>query len=162
MEKGRGRGSPLLLPQEQSELEYAEGEEGSGSSASYHIPLVAPEETLLVFRSPISQNLPSKVQETCGCLVPAVIMIKDDVEMTVVPRENEEVIPVQVERPPAYAVGLQQSSHGRPLAHYHPSTHCASCHTKQFRLHLYRHPSPDVKFPYERELLIHASILAGG
>ena len=34
-------------------------------------------------------------------------MIKDDVEMTVIPRENEEAIPVQVERPPAYTVGLQ-------------------------------------------------------
>ena len=35
-------------------------------------------------RSPASQTLPSKVQETCGCLVPAVVRIKDDVEMTVV------------------------------------------------------------------------------
>ena len=74
---------------------------------SYHVPLVALEETLLVFRSPISQPLPSEVQETCGCPVPTVITIEDDVEMTVVPRENEEVIPVQVERPPTYAVGLQ-------------------------------------------------------
>ena len=74
---------------------------------SYHVPLVAPEETLLVFRSPISQTLPSEVQETCGCPVPAIITIKDDVEMSMVPRENKEAIPVQVERLPAYKVGLQ-------------------------------------------------------
>ena len=96
--------------EEQSELEYAEEEEGSSSGASYHVLLVAPEETLLEFRSPISQTLPSKVQETCGCPVPAVITIEDDVEMAGVPRENEEAIPVQMERPPAYAVGLQRSS----------------------------------------------------
>ena len=93
--------------EEHSELEYAEEEEGSSSGASYHVLLVAPEETLLVFGSPISQSLPSEVQETCGCPVPAVITIEDDVEMTVVPRENEEAVPVQVERLPAYAVGLQ-------------------------------------------------------
>ena len=60
-----------------------------------------------MFGSPISQSLPSEVQETCGCPVPAVITIEDNVEMAVVLRENEEAIPVQVERPPTYAVGLQ-------------------------------------------------------
>ena len=74
---------------------------------SYHVPLIAPKETLLVFGSLISQTLPSEVQETCGCPVPAVIMIEDDVEMAVVLRENKEAIPVQVERLPAYTVGLQ-------------------------------------------------------
>ena len=39
--------------EEHSELEYAEEEEGSSSSASYHVPLVVPEETLLVFGSPV-------------------------------------------------------------------------------------------------------------
>ena len=109
--EGKGKGVAVVSTsgdqEDQLELEYAEEEEGSSSGASYHVPLVASEETLLVFRSPISQTLPSKVQETCGCPVPAIITIEDDVEMTVVPRENEEAIPVQVERPPTYAVGLQ-------------------------------------------------------
>ena len=105
--------------------------------------------TLLVFGSPISQTLPNEVQETCGCPVPAVVMIKDDMEMTVVPRENEEAIPVQVERPPAYVVGLQRSFYGRPMAHYCSSTCCTNCHPKQLGSHLYHHPSPGVKFPCE-------------
>ena len=63
-----------------------------------------------MFGSPISWTLPSEVQETCGCPVPTIITIEDDVEITVVLRENEEVIPIQVERPPTYAVGLQRSS----------------------------------------------------
>ena len=114
--EGKGKGVAVASAsgdqEEHSELEYAEEEEGSSSSASYHVPLVAPEDTLLVFGSPISQPLPSKVQETCGCPVPTVITIEDNVEMSVVPRENEEVIPVQVERQPAYTVGLQRSSRG--------------------------------------------------
>ena len=115
-----------------------------------------------MFRYPVSQTLPSEVQETCGYPVPTVITIKDDVEMSMVPRENEEAIPVQVERPPAYAVGLQRSSRGRPIAYYRSSTRHANCHTKQLGLHPYRHPSPGIKFPCEQELLIHASVLAGG
>ena len=115
--------------EEQSELEYAE-EEGSSSGACYHVLLVAPEEPLLVFGSPVSQTLPSEVWETCGCPVPTVVMIKDNMEMTVVPRENKEAIPVQVERLPAYAVGLQQSSRGQPVAHYCSSTHHVNHHTK--------------------------------
>ena len=62
---------------------------------------------LLVFGSPVSQTLPSKVQETCGCLVPTVIRIEDNMKMTVVPRENEEAIPIQVEKLLAHTVGLQ-------------------------------------------------------
>ena len=108
--EGKGKGVAVISTsgdqEDQSELEYAEEEEGSSSGTSYHIPLVAPEETLLVFGSPVSQTLPSEVQETCGCPVPTVITIEDNVEMTVVPRENKEVIPVWVERPPTYAVGL--------------------------------------------------------
>ena len=61
---------------------------------SYHVPLVVPEGLLLVSGSLASQTLPNEVQETCGCLIPAVVRIKDDVEMTVVPRENKEAIPV--------------------------------------------------------------------
>ena len=151
--EGKGKGVTVASTsgdqEDQSELEYAEEEEGSSSGASYHIPLVAPEETLLVFGSPISQTLPSKVQETCGCPVPSVITVGDDVEMTVVPRENKEAIPVQVERPPTYAVGLQQFSRGQPLAHYCSSIRHANCHSKQLGSHPYCHPSPGVKFPCE-------------
>ena len=164
--EGKGKGVTVASTsgdqEDQSELEYAEEEEGSSSGASYHVLLVVPEEPLLVFGSPISQTLPSKVQETCGCPVPAIIAIKDNVEMSMVPRENEEAIPVQVERPPAYTVGLQRSSHGRPMAHYHSSTHHANCYAKQLGSHPYHHPSPGVKFPCERELLIHASVFTGG
>ena len=106
--EGKGKGVAVNSASEDQEehfkLEYVEEEEGSSSGVSYYIPLVAPEETLLVFGSPISQTLPSEVQETCRYSVPAVITIEDDVEMAMVPRENEEAIPVQVERPPAYAV----------------------------------------------------------
>ena len=56
--EGKGKGVAVASTsgdqEDQSELEYAEEEEGSSSSASYHVPLVAPEETLLVFGSPIS------------------------------------------------------------------------------------------------------------
>ena len=146
--------------EEHSELEYAEEGEGSSSGASYHIPPVVPEEEpLLVFGSPISQSLPTEVQEMCGCPVPAAVRIEDDVEMTFAPRENEEAIPVQVERPPTYTVGLQQSSHGRPQAHYRSSTRRANCHAKQLSHYPYRHPSPDVQFPCARELLVCSSVL---
>ena len=151
--KGKGKGVTVASTsrdqEDRSKLEYAEEEEGSSSSASYHIPLVAPEETLLVFRSPISQTLPSEFQETCGCPVPGVITIKDDVEISMVLRENKEAIPVQVERLPTYAVGLQRSSQGQLLAHYHSSTRHANHHAKQLGLHPYHHPSPGIKFPCE-------------
>ena len=109
--EGKGKGIAIASSsreqEEHSELEYVEEEEGSSSGVSYHVPHVAPEETLLVFGSPISQTLPSEVQETCGCPIPTIITIEDNVEMAMAPRENKEAIPVQVERPPTYAVGLQ-------------------------------------------------------
>ena len=151
--EGKGKGVAVASTsrdqEEHSKLEHAEEEEGSSSGASYHVPLVTPEETLLVFRSPISQTLPSEVQGTCGCAVPTVITIEDDVEMSIVPRENEEAIPIQVERPPAYAMGLQRSSRGRPMAHYRSSTRCTNHHSKQLGSHPYHHPSPGIKFPCE-------------
>ena len=65
--EGKGKGIAVASSsrdqEERSELEYAEEEEGSSSSASYHILLVAPEETLLVFGSPISQTLPSECHD---------------------------------------------------------------------------------------------------
>ena len=60
---GEGKGNGIAVAstsgdqEEHSELEYAEEEEGSDSGVSYHVLLVAPEETLLVFGSPISQSL---------------------------------------------------------------------------------------------------------
>ena len=93
-------------------LEYAE-EEGSGSNQSYHTPPRV-EEALLVFGSPVSQSLPTEVSETCGCPVPSVIRIEDDVEMVAVPRENEEPLPVCMEEPPRYNVGSQRASRGHP------------------------------------------------
>ena len=160
--EGKGKGIAIASSsrdqEEQSKLEYAE-EEGSSSSASYHIPLVAPGEPLLVFGSPVSQTLPSEVQETCGCPVPAVVRIEDDMEMTVVPRENKEAIPIQVERPPAYTVDLQRSSRSRTLAHYRSSTCHTNRHAKQLGSHPYRHPPLDIQFPCARELLIHTNVL---
>ena len=142
-EKGTAIASSSRDQEEQSELEYAEEEESS-SSASYHVPLVVPEEPLLVFGSPASQTLPSRVQGTCWCPIPAVVRIEDNVEMTVVLRENEEAIPIQVERLLAYTVGLQRSSHGRPLTHYCSSTRHVNCHAKQLWLHPYHHPPLDI------------------
>ena len=101
-----------------------------------------------------------EVQETCGHSIVPLIEIEDDVEMTTMPRENEEAILVQVERPPAYAVGSQRSSCGRPIAHHRSSTCCANRHAKQLGYSPYRHPSPDIQFPCARELLIRTSVLA--
>ena len=118
-------------------LEYA-GDEGSGSDQSYHTPPRA-EEALLVFGSPVSQTLPAEVSETCGCPIPSVIRIEDDVEMVTVPQENAEPLPVRVE-PPRYDVGIQRASRGRPLAHYHSSTRHRNRHAKQLGVHPYSHP----------------------
>ena len=50
--EGKGKGVTITSSsrdqEEQSELDYAEEEEESNSGASYHVPLIAPEETLLV------------------------------------------------------------------------------------------------------------------
>ena len=73
-------------------LEYAE-DEGSNSGSSYHLLIMAQEELLLVIGSPVSQS-PDMPEALCACPVPAVIRIEDDVEMTAVPSENEEAIPV--------------------------------------------------------------------
>ena len=53
-EKGVAVISTFGDQEDQSELEYAEEEEGSSSGASYHVPLVAPEETLGVWVSNLS------------------------------------------------------------------------------------------------------------
>ena len=83
-------------------LEYAE-DKGSSSGSNYHSPIVAQEEPLLVFGSPVPQSSPEVPEASCAYPVPAVIRIEDDVEMTAVPSENEEVTPV----PLRYSVGVQ-------------------------------------------------------
>ena len=85
-------------------LEYAE-DKGSNSGLSYHSPIMAQEELLLVIGSSISQS-PDVPKALCACPVPDVIRLKDDVEMTTVPSENEEAIPV----PLRYSVGSQHAS----------------------------------------------------
>ena len=85
-------------------LEYAE-DEGSNSGSSYHSPIMTQEELLLVIGSLVSQSL-DVPKMLCACLVPAVINIEDDVEMTAMPSENEEAIPVL----PRYLVGSQCAS----------------------------------------------------
>ena len=85
-------------------LEYAE-DEGSNSGSSYHSPIMAQEELLCVIGSPVSQS-PDMPKVLCACPVPAAIRLEDNVEMTAVPSENKEVIPV----PPRYLVGSQHAS----------------------------------------------------
>ena len=119
-------------------LEYAE-DEGSNSGSSYHLPIMAQEELLLVIGSPTAQS--SDVPKvSCACPVPEVIRITDDVEMVTVPQENEVLIPVCVKEPLKYNVGIQHASQGRPVAHYHSSTHLTNCHAKQLGSHPYRSP----------------------
>ena len=150
---------------EEEGLEYAD-EDGSGSNQSYHTPPRA-EEALLVFGSPASQSLPTEVRETCGCPVPSVIRIEDDVEMVAVPQENEEPVPVRVAEPPRYDVGGQRASRGRPLAHFRSSTRHRNCHAKQIGFSPYPHPAgyyldEALGFPSRRGLAIVSSTNAGG
>ena len=111
-------------------LEYAD-EEDSSLGGSHHTPPRVKEEPLWIVRSPISQHLPEDVQMTCRCPVPDVIRIEDDVELVAVPQENERLIPICVEEPLRYNVGVQCASRGCPQAHFHSSTHCSNWHAKQ-------------------------------
>ena len=134
-------------------LEYAD-DEGSDSNRSYHTPPRA-EEALLVFRSPVPHTLPTDVSEVCGCPIPSVIQIEDDVELVTVPQENAKPLPVCVE-PPRYDVGIQRASRGHPLAHYRSSTRHHNRHSKQLGTPPYPHPGyfmgQDLRFPCSREL----------
>ena len=117
-----------------SELEYAEEEEGDGSGLSYHSPIVAQETPLLVFGEVLpgdSQALPVDIQETCGCPVPDVVRIEDDVEMVTAPRENNTPIPVQVDELPSFSVRTPCASHGKSKAYFRSSTRRANCHAMQ-------------------------------
>ena len=143
-------------------LEYAE-DEGLNSGLSYHSPIMAQEELLLVIGSLVAQS--SDVPEvSCACPVPEVIRIVDDMEMVTVPQENEVLIPVHVEEPPRYNVGIQHASQGCPVAHYHSSTHHTNHHAKQLGSHPYYLPphfmGQDLRFPCTRELC--ACILTSG
>ena len=118
---GSGEGEP-------SELEYVNEEEGSGSGLSYHSPTVAQEEVpLLVFGEVLpgdTQSLPVEVQETCGCPVPTVIRIEDDVKMVAAPRENNTPIPV----PPRQTVRNPRASCGVTKAYFRSSTRRTNRH----------------------------------
>ena len=140
---------------EESELEYVEEVASSGSS--YHSPTVAQEEVpLLVFGEVLpgdTQSLPVEVQETCGCPVPAVIRIEDDVEMVAAPRENHTPIPV----PPRHTVCNPRASRGVTKAYFHSSTRRTNCHAMQLWSRPYpSHPGyfmdQDLRFPCTREL----------
>ena len=139
-------------------LEYAE-DEGLSSGSSYHSPIMAQEELLLVIGSPVAQS-PNVPEALCACTVPEVIRVMDDVEMTAVPSENEEAIPIL----PRYLVGSQCASQGHLVAHYHSSTHHTNCHAKQLGSHPYCSPphfmGQDLQFPCTREF--HAHVLASG
>ena len=146
---------------ESSELEYAEEEEGDDSGSSYHSPTVAQEEVpLLVFSEVLpgdTQSLPVEVQETCGCPVPAVIRIEDDVEMVAAPRENNTPIPVRVDELSSLPVRTQRASRGRFKAYFCSSTHRTNRHTMQLGSRPYpSHPGyfmdQDLRFPCTREL----------
>ena len=142
---------------ESLELEYAEEEEGDGSGSSYHSPTVAQEEVpLLVFGEVLpgdTQSLPVEVQETCGCPVPAIIRIEDNVEMVAASRENNTPIPV----PSRYTVRNPHASRGNSKAYFRSSTRRTNRHAMQLGSHPYpSHPryfmDQDLRFPCTREL----------
>ena len=148
-----------------SELEYAEEEEGDGSGLSYHSPIVAQETPLLVFGEVLpgdSQALPVDIQETCGCPVPDIVRIEDDVEMVTALRENNTPIPIWVDELPSFSVRTQRASRGKSKAYFRSST----CHTNRHAMQLGSRPYPshpgyfmgqDIRFPCTREL--HAAVL---
>ena len=142
---------------ESSELEYVEEEGGDGLELSYHSPIVAQEEVpLLVFGEVLpgdTQSLPVEVQETCGCPVPAVIRIEDDVEMVAASRENNTPIPV----PSRYTVRNPCASRGKSKAYFRSSTRRTNRHAMQLGSRPYpSHPGyfmgQDLQFPCTREL----------
>ena len=142
---------------ESSALEYAEEEEGDGSDSSYHSPTVAQGKVpLLVFGEVLpgdTQSLPVEVQETCGCPVPAIIRIEDDIEMVAAPRENNTPIPV----PSRYTVCNPRASRGNSKAYFRLSTRHTNRHAMQLGSHPYpSHPGyfmdQDLQFPCTREL----------
>ena len=147
---GSGEGESL-------ELEYAEEEEGDDSGLSYHSPTVAQEEVpLLVFGEVLpgdTQSLPVEVQETCGCPIPAIIRIEDDVEMVAALRENNTPIPV----PLRDTVHNPRASHGMIKAYFRSSTRRTNRHAMQLGSRPYlSHPGyfmdQDLRFPCTREL----------
>ena len=142
---------PIELEEER--LVYVEEE---GSDSSYHSLLLAPGSPLLVFGEPAAEEAPILLlTSTCICPVPDVIRIEDDVEMTIAPRENPEPIPIRVEGPPRYAVGVQHAVRRQLVAHYSPMTRHINRHAKQLGT---RNPQlgsfmgQDLRFPCAREL----------
>ena len=145
---------------ESSELEYAEEREGDGSDSSYHSPIVTAETPLLVFGEVLpgdSQTMPADVQETCGCPIPDIVRIEDDVEMIAAPRENNTPIPIRVDELPTFPVRAQRALRGVSKPYFRSSTRRANRHAMQ----LGSRPSPshhgyfmgqDLRFPCAREL----------
>ena len=123
---------------EESELEYVE--EVASSGLSYHSPTVAQEEVpLLVFGEVLpgdTQSLPVEVQETCGCPVPTIIRIEDDVEMVATPRENNTPIPVQVDELPSFSVRTPCASRGKSKAYFHIAPIVTLCNLGLVLIHL--------------------------
>ena len=129
---------------EESELEYVE--EVASSSSSYHSPIVAQETPLLVFGEVLpgdSQSLPTEVRETCGCPVPAVIRIEDDVEMVAAPMESNTPIPVL----PRYTVRSQRGSRGVTKAYFRSST----CRRNRHAMQLGVRPTTESEFFMEQD-----------
>ena len=71
---------------------------------------------------------PDVPEAFCACPVPAIIRIKDNVEMVAVLSGNEEAIPVLLR----YLVGVQHTSQGHLVIHHCSSTHHTNHHAKQF------------------------------
>ena len=145
--------------EESSELEYADGGEEVGSDLSYHSPIVAQETPLLVFSEVLpgdSQTLPADVQETCGCPVPSLVRIEDDIKMVAAPQENNTPIPVRVDELPMFVVGGQHASCRKPKAHFRSSTRCTNRHPMQLGSRAYPQleyfMDQDPRFPCTREL----------
>ena len=145
-------------------LEYAE-DKGSNSGLSYHSPIMAQEELLLVIGSPVAQSI-DVPEASCACPVPEVIRITDNVEMIAVPQENEVLIPVCVEELLRYNVGVQHTSQGCPVAHCHSSTHYTNRHAKQLGSHPYHSPpcfmGQNLRFLCTREFCTHVFASGGG
>ena len=150
--------------EEPFELEYADREEGSNLDSSYHLPMVAQDEPLLIFGSPAIEEVPILLLSFCACLVPAIVYIRDGIEIAVVPRENESLVSVQVERLPRCTVDIQHLSHGQPVAHYKSSKCHLNHHAKQLGVcppsHLGYFMGQDLQFASAREF--YACVLASG
>ena len=129
------------------ELEYVEEGEEVSSGSSYHSLTVAQEEPLLISGSSSMEEVPILHSIPCGC--PALATrIEDNVEMVAAPQENTTPIPVRVEEPPRYNVGVPHASCGCPQAYFHSSTRHRNRHAKQLGVC----PYPQLEFFLEQDI----------